>query len=103
MSNPKNVVIISKGIINKFIKAHPDCTESLVRWYNLAKEADWSRFLELKKTFSSTDYVGNDLYVFNIAGNRFRLIARIFFKVRTIYVKFIGTHAQYDKVKIADL
>lgn len=53
--------------------------------------------------FPSTDYVGNDLYVFNIQGNKYRLIARITFRVRTVYIKFIGTHAEYDKVNLGDL
>lgn len=57
----------------------------------------------MRKTFGSADAVGNDLYVFNIKGNHYRLIARIIFKVRTVYIKFIGTHAEYDKVDISQL
>ena len=57
----------------------------------------------LKKMFPATDYVGNDLYVFNLGGNKYRLIARVFFSVRTVYIRFIGTHREYDKVKLSDL
>ena len=53
--------------------------------------------------FNSVDAVGSDLYVFNIKGNNYRLIVRIIFRVRTIYVKFIGTHKEYDKVNLDDL
>jgi mRNA interferase HigB len=67
------------------------------------KEADWKDFADLKKMFPATDYVGNDLYVFNLGGNKYRLIARVFFSVRTVYVRFIGIHREYDKVKLSDL
>ncbi len=53
--------------------------------------------------FGSADYVGNGLYVFNIRGGNYRLIVRIIFRVRTIYIKFVGTHKQYDKVNLDDL
>jgi mRNA interferase HigB len=53
--------------------------------------------------FGYVDAVGNDLYVFNIKGNEYRLIARIIFRVRTVYIKFIGTHKEYDKVNLDDL
>ncbi|MDD2982812.1 MAG: type II toxin-antitoxin system HigB family toxin [Crocinitomicaceae bacterium] len=52
----------------------------------------------MKKTFNSVDSVGNDRYVFNIKGNNYRLVAMIFFDIRTIYIRFIGTHKEYDKV-----
>ena len=54
--------------------------------------------LDVRKTFRTVDYVGNDRYVFNIKGNRYRLVAMIFFDIRTLYVRFVGTHAEYDKI-----
>ena len=65
--------------------------------------ADWANFNEVRKIFNSVDAVGNDLYVFNIKGNSHRLIVRIIFRVRTIYIKFIGTHKEYNKVNLDDL
>jgi mRNA interferase HigB len=67
------------------------------------QEADWKNVGVLKKRFPTADYVGDDLYVFNIGGNKWRLVARIIFGARTVFIRFIGTHAQYDKVKISDL
>lgn len=52
----------------------------------------------MKLRFNSVDYVGNDRYVFNIRGNNYRLVAMIFFNKRTVFVRFIGTHAEYDKI-----
>src|SRR6478752_4541714 len=97
------MVIISKSAINQFIERHPKSKGPLLEWYIKTKESDWSDYLDLKKVFRSADYVGDDLYVFNIGGNKYRLIARIVFRVRTIYIRFVGTHAEYNKVKLSDL
>lgn len=97
------MVIISKFKLNEFIKKHVDSEESIMKWYETCKEANWSNFSEMRKTYGSVDAVGNDLYIFNIKGNSYRLICRIIFGVRTIYVKFIGTHNQYNKIDITKL
>ena len=97
------MVIIKKGTLKEFFQSFPLATEPILRWYDLMKEADISDFSELKRLFPGVDSVGNGLYVFNIGGNKFRLIARIIFKVRTVFIRFIGTHQMYDKVKLSDL
>lgn len=97
------MIIISRAFINSFITKDSKSSDALISWYIKTKVADWPNFSEMKKTFNSVDTVGNDLYVFNIKGNQYRLIARIFFKIRTIYIKFIGTHSQYDKLNIKNL
>ena len=97
------MVIISKTKINDFICVHVDAEESLMKWYITTKQANWRNFAELKQIFGTSDSVGNDLYVFNIKGNRYRLIVRIIFGARTIFIKFIGTHAEYDKIDMTKL
>lgn len=92
------MVILSKRRINAFSELDPRATDALLHWYKHCKAADWSKFSELKQTFRSADFVGNDRYVFNIKGNDYRLIAKIHFDVRTVYILFIGTHAEYDKI-----
>ena len=62
-----------------------------------------SNFHELKNIFNSVDAIGNDLYVFNIKGNNYRLITRIIFKTRTVFIKFIGSHNEYNKIDIKKL
>ena len=68
------MVIISKRAINEFIEQYPKAAGVLLDWYLMCKEADWKNLAELKTTFRSVDFVGNDLYVFNIGGNKYRLI-----------------------------
>jgi len=66
-------------------------------------KADFANFNELREMFGSADSVGRDLYVFNIRGNHYRLIVRIIFRVRTVYIKFVGTHKEYDKIDLDTL
>ncbi|HTA62834.1 MAG TPA: type II toxin-antitoxin system HigB family toxin, partial [Bacteroidia bacterium] len=69
------MVIISKTALVDFGNKHADSIEALNRWYNLSKKANWSSLADIKKTFSTVDFVGNDRYVFNIKGNKYRLVA----------------------------
>jgi mRNA interferase HigB len=82
---------------------HPDVENALFKWYELAASADWKNFSEMKGTFNSVDAVGNDRYVFNIKGNNYRLVALILFKIRTVYILFIGTHSEYDKINAGSI
>jgi mRNA interferase HigB len=97
------MVILSKRMINAFAEREPRSTDALLHWYKHCKAADWSRFSDLKMTFRSADFVGNDRYVFNIKGNDYRLVAKIHFDVRTVYILFIGTHAEYDKINASEI
>ncbi|WP_439582308.1 type II toxin-antitoxin system HigB family toxin [Dyadobacter bucti] len=94
------MVVISYRIIREYGEKNRASFEAWTTWYNITQKADWAHFHEVKTIFKSVAYAGNDLYVFNIRGNHVRIIVRILFKVRTVYIKFIGTHAEYDKVKL---
>jgi mRNA interferase HigB len=92
------MVIISKSAINKFGDTQPSCKEAFLNWYQLTKIANWKNYHELKETFNSTDAVGNNRYVFNIKGNQYRLVALIIFETRTLFILFIGSHSEYNKI-----
>jgi mRNA interferase HigB len=92
------MVVITKTAITSFGREHADAADALNNWYEIALKADWRTFTDIKQTFNSVDYVGNERFVFNIKGNKYRLIVMIFFDIRTIFIRFIGTHAEYDKI-----
>ncbi len=94
------MVIIARSAITEFCTIHPDAGDGLLAWYIKTIESDWESFSDVKVTFNSVDYVGNDRFVFNIRGNRYRLVAMIFFNVRTVYIRFIGTHGAYDRINV---
>lgn len=79
------MVIISQAKLKEAGTKYPDIADSLNDWYKISKKADWSCLADIKKTFNSVDYVKNDRYVFNIKGNKYRLVVLIIFKIRTIY------------------
>ncbi|MGQ7856608.1 type II toxin-antitoxin system HigB family toxin [Pedobacter sp. WC2501] len=97
------MVVISYGTLKEFFTVHAGAMDALNNWCRAVCLADWSDYHEMKQMFGSVDAVGNDRFVFNIKGNSFRLIAMIFFDVRTVYVRFVGTHAEYDKLKDCSL
>lgn len=101
--NCTELVVISYKAIKEFAEKHPNAIDPLNNWYRVTEQSDWANFNEMRQLFNSVDAVGNDLYVFNIKGNDYRLIARIIFRVRTVYIKFVGTHKQYDKVNLNNL
>lgn len=95
------MVIITKGAIHEFAGKHPAAAQPLNAWYAKAATADWKNFQDVKKTFNTADYIGNDRYVFDIGGNNYRLIAMIHFTIRTLYIRAILTHKEYDNLSKA--
>lgn len=92
------MVIIIKRTLTVFATKYPQASTPLNDWYEIAKNADWEKLADIRKEFNNVDYVGNDRYVFNIKGNDFRLVAMIFFDKRTLFIRFIGTHREYDRI-----
>ena len=90
--------VISYKRIKEFIENHPDSDLPLGRWYKRMKKGKFSNPNELAGKFPGVDYIGNDRYVFNISGNKYRLIAVVFISTKIVLIRFIGTHAQYDRI-----
>ena len=93
------MIILTERKIREYYEANPASTSALQEWTKKIKEAEWKNFDDIKKTFNSVDYIGNQLYVFNIKGNDYRMVAVIKFTPRFVMIKFLGTHAEYDKIK----
>ncbi len=87
--------VIAKPALVAFWTKHPDAKSSLVAWYKIVHSNDFGSYIELKKTFASVDHV-KGLTVFNIAGNKYRLIAAIHYNRRKVYIRNVLTHAEYD-------
>lgn len=88
--------IITRSRLVEFWEKHPDSKTSLLLWYKLATTAKWKNFVELREVFSSADQVGS-FTVFNIGGNKYRLITLIDYTYRKVFIRYILTHAEYDK------
>lgn len=90
--------IIALGTLKEFWKKHPDSKEPLKAWYAVSHAADWKTPQEVKKAYGNASILPDGRVVFNIAGNKYRLIAWINYPYRVLYIRFIGTHTEYDKV-----
>lgn len=90
--------IFTEQAIKEYAEAHPDAKVALQEWTTIVKKNEWTSFADVKKTFNSVDNVGNQHYVFNIKGNNYRLIVVIKFTIKFVYIRFIGTHAEYDRI-----
>ena len=90
--------IWDKELLDKYIIKHTDVKIALQQWIDMVEEAEWKSHNDLKKDFPSADYVGNSRYVFNIRGNNHRLVTVVVFVTGIFKIRFIGTHAEYDRV-----
>lgn len=90
--------IFTKKSILIFEKKHSNASVAVGEWYTKTNHANWSSFSDIKNTFNSVDYVGNDRFVFNLGGNKYRLVAIVRFNIGRVFIRFIGTHAQYNKI-----
>lgn len=90
--------IIARSRIIEYYTEHPDAETALEVWYKKVRKAEWACFADMKRMFNSADNVGNQHYVFNIKGNNHRLNVVVKFTIKTVLIRFIGTHAEYDLI-----
>jgi len=87
----------------EYVKQYPLASTALLEWYHELEKADFKNFNELKKVYTNASLVGDERIVFNIMGNKFRLVIRIVFEYKAIQIKWFGTHAQYDKIDVKNV
>jgi mRNA interferase HigB len=93
------VRILTRGRLVAFWTAHKDSEQQLKAWHAEVERAEWKGPEDIKKRFRSADFVANDRVVFNIKGNTYRLVVHVkYAPLCLVYIRFIGTHAEYDKI-----
>lgn len=90
--------IISRKALKKFWGDHPDAEKPLITWYKRTRKAEWKHLADVRRIYPSADQVG-ELTVFNIGGNKYRLITRVEYRWQKVFVRAVLTHAEYDKDK----
>ncbi|MEZ4941973.1 MAG: type II toxin-antitoxin system HigB family toxin [Saprospiraceae bacterium] len=90
--------IVAKRTLKEFWEKHPDSEQYLKTWYDIALQAAWNTPNEVKQTFASASIIGNDKVVFNIRGNNYRLVVKINYEKQWMFIRFMGNHAEYDKI-----
>lgn len=92
--------IVSHRKLKEFYESpgREDAKVPLERWYEVVESAEWKNFSDIRSDFGSADSVGNQHYVFNIGGNKYRLVVVVKFVMGYIFVRWVGTHSEYDKI-----
>ncbi len=90
--------IISRKTLKAFWLTHPDARQALQAWYADVKQADWRSPSDVKRIYRNASILPNHRIVFNIKGNRYRLVVAVNYHVGIVYIRFVGTHAEYDKI-----
>ena len=97
-------VIALKRLRDFWLKSgRGDAKQPLRAWFAEAKKADWRGPSDIKKMYRSASFLANKRVVFNIGGNKYRLIVFAKYESRTVYIRFIGTHKEYDKIKVEEI
>lgn len=97
--------IISKKTLKDFYEnpSYSDSKSALEAWHREVLKLDWNNPNEIKAMYRSASVIGDEKVVFNIAGNKYRLIVKINYHAKIVFIKFVGTHKQYDKINIEEL
>ncbi len=90
--------VISKRVLRDFWEVHDDAKEALKSWYSETEKSKWSSPKEIKEEYAKASIIGDSRVVFNICGNKYRLIVKINYSRHWAFIRFIGTHQEYDKI-----
>ena len=90
--------IIARSTIATFSTAHPDAAKSLRHWLEITKHASWASTADVQSTFSKAKVLNAERVRFEVSGGDYRLIAAFDFRRKIVFIKFIGTHADYDRI-----
>ena len=92
--------IIAKSTLRAFWEKHNDAEIPLKTWHKIVEKEEWKNMHDIKKIFGNASIVGENRVVFNIKGNDYRLVVYIVFRMQKVFIRFIGTHKQYDKIDV---
>ncbi|HNW53558.1 MAG TPA: type II toxin-antitoxin system HigB family toxin [Bacteroidales bacterium] len=90
--------IFAKSTLKNFWEQHPDSEQYLKTWFDTAMSSNWTTPNEVKQTYVNASVLKDSRIVFNIKGNSYRLVAKFNFRKQWIFIRFIGTHVEYDKI-----
>lgn len=93
--------VIAVSTLRRFWARHPDAEQPFKAWHDEARHANWRTPQDIKRRYASASFIGNNRVVFNIKGNDYRLIVAVAWRFQAVYIKFVGTHAEYARVDAA--
>jgi mRNA interferase HigB len=95
--------IISRRILREFWEKHPDATTPLQTWFHDVERAVWNSPPDIKAVFRNASFVANNRVIFNIKGNHYRLVVVVVYQHGVVYIRFVGTHEEYDRIDVTTI
>jgi mRNA interferase HigB len=95
--------VLSKKTLKTYWTIHQDCEQQLKTWYKESKEAIWKNPRDIKRDYPSTSFLEDNRVVFNIKGNKYRIIVKVNYDYGIAWIRFVGTHAEYDKINASKI
>ena len=95
--------IISKKALRQFWERHPEAEQPLLAWFREVEQADWGIPAQVMERFPRASIVGRDRVVFRISGGSYRIVARVFYPGRLVYIRFVGTHDEYERIDVEEV
>lgn len=95
--------VVAVSTLRRFWKRHPDSEQALKAWHDEARHAAWKTPQDIKDRYASASFVANNRAIFNIKGNDYRLVVAVAYRFQAVYIKFVGTHAEYDRADAASV
>jgi mRNA interferase HigB len=92
--------LVGKSVLDAFRKKYPDCEQALRAWHAEIKNARWTSPHEVKAKYGSASIVGGNRVVFNVCGNKYRLVVKFNYGMGIAQVRYMGTHAEYDRINV---
>jgi len=95
--------IISRRILREFWERHPDSAVPLQTWFHDVERATWNSTADIKAVYRNASFVANNRVVFNIKGNHYRLVVVVVYQYGFVYIRFVGTHEEYDQIDVTTI
>ncbi|MEK7326569.1 MAG: type II toxin-antitoxin system HigB family toxin [Chloroflexota bacterium] len=95
--------IISRKVLREFWEKHSDARQPLQAWYADVKHAQWKSPADIKSIYRNASFLAHNRVVFNIKGNHYRVVVAVQYKFSIVYIRFVGTHQEYDRIDAATI
>ncbi len=92
------VKIVARRVLRDFWTRHPDAKGHLTAWFHAVRQAEWTGPADIRAQFRSADFIGDNRVIFDIGGNKYRLVVHVYYPHQIVRTKFVGTHRQYDRI-----
>ena len=94
---------MTKKTIDEYCTLYKEASTQLTAWYYEAKNAQWNNPLEIKEKYGTASIIGGTRVVFNIKGNKYRLVTKVNYPMKIVFIKFFGTHQEYNKINVEEM